>query len=333
MRIATVPLPARGGREAERAPTPVAARDLPAGELSAPDSLTSPRARPRLTRVHSRARVNRSAQAYRWARVHRRARLGGVLAVGSLLLATLLAPAAVTAVATPLAVGGILLGTPHGAVDHMVPGWLVGRALRPRVQVIVLAGYVGVVALAVLALRYAPTPTVITFLAVSAWHFGRGEVAAAAQAAGRPVPSARHDLPPVVAHGLVTVLLPMLARPELSREVLGALAPGWAVPPGLWRVAGLALVICGVLVALASLLRRGRVGEAGELVLLATLFGCVHPFAAFGVYFGAWHARATPRGSSSWPLAIARWLSASAGSPPRLPCRPCWPSASSWRSG
>src|SRR3954452_7466393 len=106
-------------------------------------------------------------------RLYRVSRLVGVLAVALLLLAPLLTPAPVTAVAVPIALAGALVGLPHGAVDHVIPAWLAGRPLPPRSVVAVLTGYVAVVATGAALLRLAPTPTLVIFLAVAAWHFGR----------------------------------------------------------------------------------------------------------------------------------------------------------------
>src|SRR4051794_34832490 len=120
----------------------------------------------------------------------------GVVAVAALLVAALVAPSAVAGAAVGIAVGGALVGLPHGAVDHVVPGWLARRPLPLRSLAALLIGYLAVVAVGAVALRLAPTPTLIVFLAVAAWHFGRGEVAAAAEAAGRPVPRAGGGPPP-----------------------------------------------------------------------------------------------------------------------------------------
>jgi Brp/Blh family beta-carotene 15,15'-monooxygenase len=228
--------------------------------------------------------------ASRGERLHRRVRDAGVVACGLLLAAGLLAPAAVAAAALPIAVAGILTGIPHGAVDHVVPGWLAHRSLRPSALAGLVAAYVAVAAAGTAALRWAPTPTVLAFLAVSAWHFGRAEVVVSAAAARRPVPAASDDLPLTLAHGLVTTLLPAAAWPAVALPLLGALAPGLAgIAPRTLDAAGVGVVALAGLVA-AHLLARGRVADGVQLALLTATFALVHPLAAFGVYFGGWHA-------------------------------------------
>jgi Brp/Blh family beta-carotene 15,15'-monooxygenase len=214
----------------------------------------------------------------------------GVAAVGLLLLAGTLAPSAVTAAAVPIAVGGALLGLPHGAVDHVVPGWLSARPLPWRSLAALLLVYVAVAAAGAAALRLAPAATLVVFLAVAGWHFGRGEAATAAEAAGRPVPGAGEDLLPTLAHALVAVALPLLAHPEATRVVLVVLAPDLP-PPSAWvRTAVLALALAVAGAAVLRLVITGRGGEAAELALLTAAFAVVNPIAMFGVYFGFWHA-------------------------------------------
>ena len=127
----------------------------------------------------------------------------GVVAVAALLVAGLALPSAVADAALGIAVAGALLGLPHGAVDHVVPGWLAGRPLPLGSLAALLAGYLAVVVVGAVALRLAPAATLVVFLAVAVWHFGRGEVAAVAEAVGRPVPGPDEELLTTLAHGLV----------------------------------------------------------------------------------------------------------------------------------
>jgi Brp/Blh family beta-carotene 15,15'-monooxygenase len=200
------------------------------------------------------------------------------------------APAAVSAAAPAVAVVGVLLGVPHGAVDHLVPGWAAARPLARGALAALLAGYLLVVAAGAVALVAAPLPTLVLFLAVSAWHFGRGVVVEAAETRGHAPPVPRRDLLPCLAHGLVVTVLPIAAWPQVALPLLALLAPGAGAAPG-WLPPALGLLTATtVVLALVVLLRQRRGAEAGQLVLLAATFWVVHPFAAFGVYFGLWHA-------------------------------------------
>lgn len=230
-----------------------------------------------------------------------------VVSTGALLLLLalhLLVPGAVEAVALPLAVGGLLLGLPHGAVDHMVPFWLTGERATPRRLVPVLASYLLVAALAAAALLSAPNIAVSAFLLASALHFGRGDVVASAERAGRAVPKWHEDAVLALAHGAVVVVLPYALWHEQSAPVLRQLAPALADPPAA-VLTGLLLATCALVVAAAArLLLRRRWLELGELTVLATCFAVVPPLAAFGVYFGLWHAG---RHTSRMVELAARW--------------------------
>ncbi|CAB4923158.1 MAG: beta-carotene 15,15'-dioxygenase, Brp/Blh family [Actinobacteria bacterium] len=211
-----------------------------------------------------------------------------VLAV---LLAQLLDPDLVTRAAPVLAMAGIVLGVPHGAVDHMVPFWTGGQRPTARALGGVLAGYLATAVVAAVALVVAPTPTVAVFLLVSAVHFGRAEAVVSAADAGRPVPGLLQDVPTTLAHGLAVVGLPLVLWPAGSAQVLGHLSPAWGSPlPVPARVAIALVLAAAVLVAGTGALRGGRRAEAAELAMVVVLFAVVPPLAAFGVWFAGWHA-------------------------------------------
>jgi Brp/Blh family beta-carotene 15,15'-monooxygenase len=216
--------------------------------------------------------------------------LGPALVVSGL-AGRLLAPDALDEAAPAIVLTGIVLGVPHGAVDHMVPFWTSGRRPRPAALARVFGGYVAVAALAAAALLLAPTVTVGVFLLVSAVHFGRAEVVVSAEDAGRRVPGPTQEWPVTLAHGSAVVGLPLLLWPAASADVLGRLAPGWREPlaPAVRAVLGVGVVVLLGL-ALRAQLSAGRRREAAELVGVATLFAVVPPLVAFGLWFAGWHA-------------------------------------------
>jgi hypothetical protein len=197
----------------------------------------------------------------------RRGRHRLLMSVGPALVAValagrLLAPDLLDEVAPVIALSGIVLGVPHGAVDHMLPFWTRGR--RPRAVDLgrVFAGYVAVAALAAAALLLAPTATVGVFLLVSAVHFGRAEVVVPAEDAGRPVPGPAHEWLPTAAHGLAVVGLPLVLWPGPSAAVLGRLGPGWQEPLSSSVRASLG-VACAVVLWLALRAAVGRPPTGG----------------------------------------------------------------------
>ncbi|NEK56945.1 beta-carotene 15,15'-dioxygenase, Brp/Blh family [Geodermatophilus sabuli] len=197
----------------------------------------------------------------------------------------LVAPGAVGSASWAVLLAGLLLGLPHGAVDHLLPARRLG--LGP-VQLAALAGgYAALAVLAYLAFRWAPGPGLAVFVALSVWHFGSGETAVAHLRAGVPV---RRRAAAALVVGAVVLVVP-LARPfpdaaavvgRVVPDRAGAapLLPGWTVP----AVIGAAALLG------AALLARRRLMEAGELALLTTVVLVLPPPAALGVYFGAWHS-------------------------------------------
>lgn len=208
-------------------------------------------------------------------------------AAGTALLVSLLAPGVVQRYGALVLAVGLLVGLPHGAVDHLVPGWAGARAGGTRLAAM-LVGYLAVAALAFAVLRLWPAPALVAFLLVSAAHFGTGEVQfAALRRDERP----RSEPVVAAAFGTVAALLPLVRWPHEVAPVLAALVPGSTGVLPVW-VCTAALTAITVLVAggLWQLLRAGRFGDAGELALLVALFTLAPPLVAFGVYFGAWHA-------------------------------------------
>ncbi|HEX8496048.1 MAG TPA: Brp/Blh family beta-carotene 15,15'-dioxygenase [Actinomycetales bacterium] len=217
-----------------------------------------------------------------------------VAALAGLLVLSLVAPAAAERLALPLAVIGVVLGVPHGAVDHLVPWWWgrsgAGRRPAPAVLAAFVVGYVAIAGAALACSLLAPAPTFVVFLVVSALHFGRGEVVTSAERAGRPLPHRGQEWSTTLAPGLVVVGLLLWARPERTAELLQPLSPGLARAVPAAATIGLAATAAAVVLALAVQLRRRRHLDAGELVLMTATFAVAPPLAAFGVWFGLWHA-------------------------------------------
>ncbi|MGN6330697.1 MAG: Brp/Blh family beta-carotene 15,15'-dioxygenase [Motilibacteraceae bacterium] len=213
-------------------------------------------------------------------------------ALAAVLALSVLAPGAARSAALPLAVVGAVLGIPHGAVDHLVPWWWStrpGAQGRRRQIALFAAGYAVAAAAALAVSLLVPAVTFAAFLLLSAVHFGRGEVAAWAERAGRAVPSLGCSLTTSLAPGLV-VVGQMLWGPRADVGLLAPIAPGLATAADRLQVVGLAAVVLVTVAALVSLLRERRLLDGAELALLLATFWLAPPLAAFGVYFGCWHA-------------------------------------------
>jgi Brp/Blh family beta-carotene 15,15'-monooxygenase len=183
-------------------------------------------------------------------------------------------------------VAGLLLGLPHGAVDHLVPGFRLGW--RARVLAGFAVGYAVLAAAGWLAFRAAPGAALLAFVAVSVWHFGSGETAFADLRAGRPV---RRRVPASVVVGALVLLVPLVRGAEETAAVVTAVVPGsdGRLPSGFAAVV-LGVVLAATAVLAGTLLGARRWLDAAELGVLTALVLVVPPLAAFGVWFGCWHA-------------------------------------------
>lgn len=192
-------------------------------------------------------------------------------------------------VAPIVAAAGIVVGVPHGAMDHLVPGLASRRWQAPAQLVLVAVAYVVIAAVASLATLRAPDLGFATFLVVSALHFGWAETTYAAERHGLPVPRLRDGWWDAVAHGAVVVALPLWSVEGKSamRPLLPHLVD-WVNAVPAQAVTAAVVSMCAV--STLRLLCRRRVLEAAELIAVLTLLLTVPVFAAFGVYFGLWHA-------------------------------------------
>jgi hypothetical protein len=132
-----------------------------------------------------------------------------VIALAAALAAQAAVPDLLARAGTAIAIIGIVVGIPHGAVDHMVPFWLADTPPTPRPLLKAVLRYLTVAAAATGAFLLLPTVTVSVFLLASALHFGRGEVVFAAQRAGRPIPPWQRERIVVLAYGTAVVVLPL----------------------------------------------------------------------------------------------------------------------------
>jgi Brp/Blh family beta-carotene 15,15'-monooxygenase len=184
--------------------------------------------------------------------------------------------------------GGLLVGVPHGAVDHLVPEWLLGRRLPVAQAAAGLIAYVTTAAGFFWFLRVAPLPSTVVFLVVSAAHFGAGDVEFHAL---RRAETPRYRPLAVAAFGLPTVALPIAVHVDQVEPVLSALAPGLATLVG--PEVRILLVTVTVAAAAITAWRASMAGDRHlvlDLIVLVAVFTFAPPLAAFAGYFGFWHA-------------------------------------------
>ena len=212
-----------------------------------------------------------------------------------------LVPGGWGAAAQTVLVAGLLLGLPHGAVDHVLPEVRLGRSLRRRA--VIGAVYAALAVLTYVAFRAAPGPGLAVFVAVSVWHFGTGETAVADLRSGGPV---RRRSAAALVLGSVVLLVP-LARPSPeAAAVVTAVLPGHPEGRPLLPAGVVPAVVAAAVLLGAALLVQRRQLEALEVAVLLAVALLLPPPAALGVFFGAWHS----------VRHVARVLTEDAGDPP-----------------
>lgn len=187
---------------------------------------------------------------------------------------------------------GLLLGLPHGSTDHL----LAYRAAGAWPAWVLVPAYGSVAAAGFVAFRAWPLPATAVFIAVSGWHFATGETYFAALRSARARGSDGVDALAGLSWAAVVLVLPAAAHTADLRASVTAVMGGATTADGvLDTVARLhrpLLVLVAVTVAAAETLlaRQRRWLDAAELAVLTVMFAVVAPLAAFGVYFGGWHA-------------------------------------------
>lgn len=198
----------------------------------------------------------------------------------------------------------LLIGLPHGGLDHKVGRELMARLGWPRSYLLFGLCYLAVGGLVIASWFCTPALTVFLFFALSAWHFGLEE---ASNKHGRWAAALS-----MLARGGMVIWLPCWWHREAVSDLLSTTIPGdasvkldwvlglWA---GLWPV-WIVLVLFDCLAwdsgappeagAQAGQMRQPGLRVYWRSLLrhmaLAALMLSVHPLIAFTVYFCGWHS-------------------------------------------
>ncbi|GGF92553.1 beta-carotene 15,15'-dioxygenase [Rhodococcoides trifolii] len=206
----------------------------------------------------------------------------------------------------PFALSLVVLGLPHGALDHLVPAWLDrrGQSLASIARVVALYGVLA--GATALLWMWVPTAAAIAFVALTWFHWGQGDLyALVAINDSRYLDTAPLRCAAVVSRGGLPMLIPLVFHPESFHMVLGASvslfdrAGPTSTPlddPTLRTV--LAGSFIAFLVATALVTRRRCTAgdrrawwrDQAEVVALLIFFVVVPPILAVGLYFSLWHA-------------------------------------------
>lgn len=218
-------------------------------------------------------------------RLSRRALLAAVAVALLLGAATGTAPwAASGPLVLAVAAAGLLLGLPHGALDHVLATRLTGWSMP-----VVLTAYAASAALAWVALVVVGLPALLAVLALSLAHFVAGEAEVARAAWGWP--AGRVTVLVLGVAGTGALLLPLARADRTLLDVAGALSPalGELLAHPATRAGLVASWLVAALLTVRAARRDGVRGPARDLGVLGVVALVLPPLVAFGLWFGLWH--------------------------------------------
>ena len=184
----------------------------------------------------------------------------------------------------------LLLGVPHGAVDHFIFKSLVTKVEGPQAMLRFYTVYLGSMILYGLMWWFNPCLSLVAFLLLSAYHFGQSNWNYVSL-------SKIGQIPIYFLQGAFVLGVPILWHFEDAKPIIQAVVPlsDPVISPQLvvWSIALLTLLNLGVIVLL---LQKGVLtvvlakAEAINLIILLALFLSTPLLLGFAVYFSAWHA-------------------------------------------
>jgi len=174
----------------------------------------------------------------------------------------------------------VFIGLPHGAMDGALAihlGWM----NRPIKAVIFLLAYVGLAALVVSMWLVTPTVGFLIFLAISMFHFGRGDI----------VPRAKdHQLAEVLMRGgLVLAGISLFHQSEVDSIFEVLIGSNTAIVWFFLQAIGvLTLVLIPYVIISKS--QEERTAASVEVIGLLALFAIAPPLLGFAIYFCGVHS-------------------------------------------
>jgi Brp/Blh family beta-carotene 15,15'-monooxygenase len=189
----------------------------------------------------------------------------------------------------------LLLGVPHGAVDHAIFKSLVTKIEGPQAMLRFYTVYLGSMVLYGLMWWFNPYVSLVAFLLLSAYHFGQSNWNYVSL-------SKIGQIPVYFLQGAFVLGVPILWHFEDAKPIIQAVVPLFdpIISPQLvvWSVVLLTLLNLGVIVllwwqgVLTVVLAKA---EAINLIILLALFLSTPLLLGFAVYFSAWHALGSVR--------------------------------------
>ncbi len=193
----------------------------------------------------------------------------------------------------------IVLGLPHGALDHLAPLFLLHRRLTPKYLLLFVLGYAALVVLYLAFWHLAPLAALAVFLLCSWLHWGQGDAYFLAVFGRQPRPqTSRGRFLLWAVRGGLPIVLPPLVHPAAFGQVSAGIL-GWYGSHAEWALSPLGREVGFVVIGLTlaaylwqswKLSRAAFWQDAGETALLLIYFSLVPAILAVGIYFCVWHS-------------------------------------------
>lgn len=208
----------------------------------------------------------------------------------------------------PFLISMVFLGLPHGAIDHLVPYRLRRRPLTIPSLIRFIVGYLLIGLLYGVAWWFFPILSAASFILLTWFHWGQGDLYTIRRFLGPTTPSDRlQNRLAILIRGGLPMLVPLIAYPDIylgfMNEVVGQLTAeqisidlagirhwlSWT--QGLFLSVVLVYLSRGLWLSrrLPSSLRE-TVLDGIEILILWVYFSTVTPILAVGIYFSVWHS-------------------------------------------
>jgi beta-carotene 15,15'-dioxygenase len=183
-----------------------------------------------------------------------------------------------------LALAALVIGIPHGAVDHLITV----PKMASFKMAIFLSGYLAVTGLAIWFFLNFQLLGFALIVVISALHFGIGDASFLSELDKRTTQKTFPKILYALAAGFTPVMIPLVnSQSQAALEVVNPNLVGWAT--GFEQVLLIGFISLNLL-AIATMLLRRRPELAIDLFILLAISLLAPPLVAFAFYFGLWHA-------------------------------------------
>lgn len=187
----------------------------------------------------------------------------------------------------------LLVGIPHGAVDHIISGKMYDLSNQMSDQLKFYLPYLTLMLVMGIIWYISPVTGFILFLLCTIYHFGQADFINLHM----PI-SLKNGL--YISRGLIIMGLVIFVSPSVSFPIMESImnidiTAGSIINQYSLEIAVATMAQHFLLLAIASFSYRKKMNTnswylLGDAILISTLFWFAEPIIAFAIYFGFWHS-------------------------------------------